>query len=350
MWESIAEQSQDWAPAVIIAAISIVFITAASRLMRRRHMNKPHSNLAAVGPLTTFTLMGIGVVTTILAMPIGDAAHGQLLGLLGLLVTGAIALSSTTILGNALAGIMLRAIRSFRPGDYVRVGEHVGRVSELGILHTEIQTEDRDLTTLPNLYLVTTPVTVLSASGTVISAHVSLGYDVDRNVVETRLIEAGKRAGLADPFVEVVELGDFSIVYRAAGFLTDIKQIITTRSNLRKAILDSLHEVDIEIVSPTFMNQRRITGDDVFRPAVTRAKPSTVVYAPEERIFDKADAAEAKAKMHDELEAQLSIVAELQAKVAAADFEAEKSQLDEELAVAQRKVEQLKQLINDEGG
>ena len=63
-------------------------------------------------------------------------------------------------------------MRNFRPGDFVRVGERLGRVTERGLFHTEIQTEDRDLTTLPNLYLVTNPVTVVRASGTIVSTTV----------------------------------------------------------------------------------------------------------------------------------------------------------------------------------
>ena len=344
MWNDIVKASQDWAPAIIAAAISILVTTGISRALRKRHEQTPNSHLGVVGPLTTASLIGTGLVVTILALPIGDAAHGQLLGLLGLLVTGAIALSSTTILGNALAGIMLRAIRSFRPGDYVRVGEHAGRVSDLGILHTEIQTEDRDLTTLPNLYLVTTPVTVLR-SGTVVSATVSLGYEVSRVQVERQLIEAAKTAGLVDPFVEVIELGDFSISYRAAGFLTEIKHIITTRSNLRKAVLDSLHGAQIEIVSPTFMNQRPLTKDDRFVPPEVRIRPTQIEQAPESRIFDKADAAEAKEKMQDELLAQQQVIADLQAQIAASGFEAERSELDERLRSEQKRLETLKTLI-----
>tara|TARA_R110002073_G_scaffold3074_1_gene20542 strand:+ start:40406 stop:41458 length:1053 start_codon:yes stop_codon:yes gene_type:complete len=344
MWNDIVRTSQDWAPALIAAAISIIVTTGISRALRKRHEQIPNSHLGVVGPLTTATLIGTGLVVTILALPIGDAAHGQLLGLLGLLVTGAIALSSTTILGNALAGIMLRAIRSFRPGDYLRVGEHVGRVSELGILHTEIQTEDRDLTTLPNLYLVTKPVTVLR-SGTVVSATVSLGYEVSRVQVEKQLIEAAKTAGLVDPFVEVIELGDFSISYRAAGFLTEIKHIITTRSNLRKAVLDSLHGAQIEIVSPTFMNQRPLTKDDRFVPPEVRIRATPIEQAPESRIFDKADAAEAKEKMQGELLTQQQVIANLQAQIAASGFEAERSQLDEQLHREQKRLETLKALI-----
>ncbi len=344
MWNDVVSSLWEWAPALIVAALSIIITTAISRLLRRRHEQVPSSHLGVVGPLTTATLIGTGLVVTILSTPIGDAAHGQLLGLLGLLVTGAIALSSTTILGNALAGIMLRAIRSFRPGDYVRAGEHAGRVSELGILHTEIQTEDRDLTTLPNLYLVTTPVTVLR-SGTVVSAQVSLGYEVSRIDVETQLKEATKTAGLIDPFVEVVELGDFSITYRAAGFLTEIKHIITTRSNLRKAILDSLHGAQIEIVSPTFMNQRRLTGNERFVPPEVRVRPTPIVQPPEERIFDKAEAAETKAKMQDELIEQQRVIADLEAQISASGFEAERSQLDEQLVLEQQRLETLQELI-----
>ena len=43
-----------------------------------------------------------------------------------------------------------------------------GRVTERGLFHTEIQTEDRDLVTLPNLYLVTNPVKVVRTFLTVL--------------------------------------------------------------------------------------------------------------------------------------------------------------------------------------
>ena len=65
----------------------------------------------------------------------------------------------------------LRAVRNFRMGDFIRVAEHFGRVSERGLFHTEIQTENRDLTTLPNLFLVTHPVTTIRTSGTIVSTN-----------------------------------------------------------------------------------------------------------------------------------------------------------------------------------
>jgi hypothetical protein len=228
------------------------------------------------------------------------------------LVSAAIALSSTTFLGNMMAGVLLRVVRSFRPGDFIRVEGHFGRVSEQGLLHTEIQTEDRDLVTLPNLFLVTHPVRVIRASGTVVSADVSLGYDVSHRRVQTALLKAAAAAGLAEPFVQIIELGDFSIAYRVAGILTEVKQLLTVRSRLRAAVLDHLHGADIEIVSPRFQNQRLVAEDARFmpprEPEPAGAATSREIF-PEELIFDKADQAESLTRLraaHQSLEAKVT--------------------------------------------
>ena len=55
------------------------------------------------------------------------------------------------------------------------------------LLHTEIQNEDRQLVTLPNLFLVTHPVTTVRPSGTIVAARVSTAADADERVAfETR--------------------------------------------------------------------------------------------------------------------------------------------------------------------
>lgn len=345
MWQDIVDQAQDWAPAILALAVGILLTSLINRVMRRRHQTKKDTNAGIVGPILTSTMVGITLVAITLIMPIGEAARGQLMGLLGLLVTAAVALSSTTFLGNAMAGMMLRGIRSFRPGDFVRVGEHLGRVSDQGILHTEIQTEDRDLTTLPNLYLITHPLTVLRSSGTVVAATISLGYDISHHVVETHLLDAAARAGLADPFVQVVELGDHSITYRAAGFLTDIKLLLTTRSKLRKAMLDALHEAKIEIVSPAFMNLRKISEVEAILPRPVRTKPKLQEADPEARIFDKADAAEKKSKMQSECEVQAVRIEELNEKLTNSSFEAERAEIEAELAAAKGRLASLEALV-----
>ena len=167
-------------------------------------------------------------------------------------------------------------MKNFSVGDFVRAGDHFGRISERGLLHVDIQTEDRELTTPPNLFLVTNPVTTLRSSGTVISASLTLGYDLPRTKVRKTLLEAAEKAGLTDAFVQIVELRDFSVEYRVAGILKEVKQILTARSDLRGRVLDAMHERDMEIVSPTFMNTRALAADALIIPPTPLPSPPTI--------------------------------------------------------------------------
>lgn len=280
----------EYIPMLLAISIVVVFVGISHWFLIARHKelgaeNKLPRQLVMLG-LTVF-----GVVVVLMTIPMSETTRGQVLGLLGIVLTAVIALSSTTFVANAMAGLMLRIIKTFKPGDFVRIGEQFGRVTERGLFHTEIQTEDRDLMTFPNLYMVTSPVTVVMKSGTIISAQVSLGYDVSRSQIEEYLCEAAESIGLQEPFVQVVELGDFSVIYRVAGFLAEVKQLLTVRSNLRKSIMDVLHNNNIEIVSPNFMNQRQLEKEKVFIPAMqhraAKIMQTADEEAPESLIFDK---------------------------------------------------------------
>ena len=216
-----------------------------------------------------------------------------LAGILGIVVSAAISISSTTFISNSMAGLMLRALGNFKVGDFVHVGDQFGRVSERGIFHVEIQTEDSDLATIPNLYFVSQPIIVVRASKTIVSAKVSLGYDVSHNRVEPILLEAARSASLQDPFVYLVELGDFSITYRIAAVLNEVEHLLGSRSLLRKCVLDGLHEAGIEIVSPNYVNQRQILESNVAIPDPDLLRTGTGHIGKGDSVmFDKALAAE----------------------------------------------------------
>lgn len=247
------------------------------------------------------TVIGLlGVLAVLATIPAGPEMRLELLKVYGLVVSAVIALSSTTFVGNMLGGFMMRSIGHIRPGDFVEVEGHFGRVSEQGLFSTEIQTPDRDLTTLPNLFLVSHPTTVVRKSGTIVAATVSLGYDIPRDKVENLLTEAARRADLEEPFVWVTELGNFSVTYRIAGFLSEVKELLSARSRLRTFMLDVLNESEIEIVSPTFMNQRVLEDGKTFiaKPSRKRAEPATD--KPERVVFDKAEQAEALERLRAE--------------------------------------------------
>lgn len=51
-----------------------------------------------------------------------------------------------------------------------------------------------------------------------------------RDRVYDLLLQAAGETRLKEPFVQVLELGDFSVTYRVAGLLSEVKQVISTRS------------------------------------------------------------------------------------------------------------------------
>jgi small-conductance mechanosensitive channel len=292
--------------------------------------------------LIMLALTFAGILAIIVALPVNDAVRGQLLSLIGILLSAAIALSSTTFIGNIMAGIMLKAVKNARPGDFITVAQLTGRISEMDLLHTEIQTEFRDLVTVPNLYMVTQPLQVVRASGSIITAEVSLGYDVHHGRATEVLCAAAANAGLKDAFVQVRELGDFSITYRVAGLLEDIQSLISARSTLRVAMLDALHDADIEIVSPNFMNTRAVESDKVFIPAPARRQKAQTLA--EEVAFDKADDAASLEKIRAQIahiDADLSEAGDSKdEKVAArkATLERKKTRLVEQLKATEEAI------------
>ena len=255
-------------PLLATLAGVVLLLVVLNRYFRRRWRGNP--DLQFRFQLIMLALTMAGGLAVIIALPIDDVLRGQLLSLVGILLSAAIALSSTTFIGNILAGIMLKVVRSARPGDFVTIGDLTGRVTEMDLLHTQVQTEFRDLVTVPNLFMVTQPLHVVRASGTIIHAEVSLGYDVHHGRVSEVLL-----AALKDAFVQVRELGDFAVSYRVAGLLEDVQSLISARSDLRRAVLDALHAADIEIVSPSFMNTRALAEDRLWRWPSNRVAADT---------------------------------------------------------------------------
>jgi small conductance mechanosensitive channel len=216
--------------ATVVAAIAILW--AVNKVLRQRWRESPDRQFRF--QLVMLALSLAALTAFIIALPIDGALRGQLLSLMGILLSAAIALASTTFIGNIMAGIMLKIVRSARPGDFVTVADLTGRITEMGLLHTEVQTEFRDLVTIPNLYMVTQPLKVVRASGTIVTAEVSLGYEISHAEVREVLRKAATEIDLKDPFVHVRELGDYSVLYRVAGLLEDVQSLISARSRLRE--------------------------------------------------------------------------------------------------------------------
>ncbi|MEX0325010.1 MAG: mechanosensitive ion channel domain-containing protein [Puniceicoccaceae bacterium] len=289
-------------PFTITLILVIAFLYGANWVLLRRHAELGSERLFP-RQLAMLGLTIAGIVVIAMALPVNPSTRNQVIAFLGLVVSGTFAFSSTTIFANLLAGVMLRITKPFRAGDFVEVEDIFGRVSERGLLDTEVQTETRQLISVPNTFLITRPVSVIRTSGTIVSANLSLGYDVHHSRISDHLKEAALTAGLEEPFVHIIELGDFSVSYRVSGLLTDVKSFLTAKSQLHCCVLDSLHSAGIEIVSPNFMNQRPLKDGTLVIPKRMQAKlqEKSEETSAEAIVFDKADEAEKRELKQNQL-------------------------------------------------
>lgn len=270
----------------LVVIILIILLILNSWIFKR--IRSSVSNGSITKGAISFLLVLIGILAFVLVLPIDPSLKGQILGFLGIVISAGIALSSTTVLGNLIAGIMNNSMNRFRNGDLIKIEDVHGRVIRKSIFHTEIQLEDSNFITIPNLYIANNPVKLTRKMNTVISTSVSLGYDISRDRIESALKDAAGSAGLSDPYVYIIRLGDFSAEYKIHGFLGDSSKYFSTSSLLNAKVMDKLHEEKMEIVSPTFMNQRRV-DEKVFIPKQGIKKTELVAEkSPEDLIFDEA--------------------------------------------------------------
>ncbi len=287
--------------------------------------------------LFMFAACLVAMIVIIIMLPIPESTQNQILALLGLLVSGVVAFSSTAFVTNVMAAIMLRVTRPFTVGDFITLGDKFGKVSARGLFDTEIQTETGELIAIPNAMFVSEPVKVVHDDGMIISTSLSLGYDIHHVRIEELLISAAKQTELRDPFVRILELGDFSVVYQISGLLADPKTLLTCQSTLNAKVLDTLHGAGIEIMSPNFARHISHPVDKAVIATNIRRVENKTKNSAEEVAFAKANQAEAEKQKKKEI---LESIDEIKAQLEVADDE-EQGSLNEKLKRLQSQLETL---------
>jgi hypothetical protein len=149
--------------------------------------------------------------------------------------------------------------------------------------------------------------------------------------------------------VQIVELCDFSVTYRTAGFLPKVKHLLTARSYLRRAMLDALHGGGIEVVSPTLVFQRPMAPEDRVIPreeAQPQQKPQNGAN-PEDLMFDKAEEAEKIELLREKRTAAEGSIESLRAEIKGEKDQDEKDRLSARLEKHERMLGAIEARIKD---
>jgi len=174
-----------------------------------------------------------------------------------------ISLGASSLIGQIASGLILPHSRVVRRGEFVRVGEHEGTVTEMGMFTTRIRTGMGEELTLPNSLILGTVTKNYSRAvkgpGFIVDTTVTIGYDTPWRQVVAMLVEAAHRTDgvLADPAPRVVQvaLSDFYPEYRL------VCQAVPSQPRPRVEVINALHaniqdvfnEYGVQIMSPHYL-------------------------------------------------------------------------------------------------
>lgn len=247
----------------LLARFGIGFL---GRLLER--MSRGETGLTWLGPdtlPTTRRLFNIAIWLFAIAMayPYLPGAQTEAFKGLSVLLGLMVSLGASSIVGQGAAGLILTYTRNIRVGEFVRISDHEGTVTKMGIFTTTIRTGLGEELTIPNS-LITGSITknysrVVEGRGYVVDTTVTIGYDTPWRQVEAMLIEAARRTpGILEtpaPRVFQTALSDYYPEYRL------VAQAIPRGPQPRAEVLSQLHaniqdvfnEYGVQIMSPHYM-------------------------------------------------------------------------------------------------
>jgi small-conductance mechanosensitive channel len=160
------------------------------------------------------------------------------------------------ILSNFFAGLVVSLERPFRINDWIRVGEHEGRVVAITWRTTHLRTRDNDNLVIPNGKLADERVLNFYYPHPMHleRIHVGADYRVPPYRVRRALLEAVTGvAGALDkpsPDVYVLSFDDSSIRYELRVWIEDMAQAPRIASDLRARVWEELKKAEITIPFP----------------------------------------------------------------------------------------------------
>jgi small-conductance mechanosensitive channel len=169
-------------------------------------------------------------------------------------------LGSSSLIGNVISGFSMTYRRTFRIGELVRIGAHLGEVREMRLLVTHLRTPKNEEVIVPNSSIVATEVVNYSSMakdrGLILHTTVGIGYETPWRQVEAMLVEAAARTPglLRDPvpFVHQIALGDFAVTYEINVYCDTPLRMRHLYTELHRNILDVFNEYGVQIMTPAY--------------------------------------------------------------------------------------------------
>jgi small-conductance mechanosensitive channel/CRP-like cAMP-binding protein len=159
-------------------------------------------------------------------------------------------------LGNLFAGLSLQAERPFAEGDWIRIGPHSGRVTEIGWRATTIKNGAGEVVTLPNSGVAKEAIYNVTRGGASLrKIPIGMGYDIPPNGFKEMMLEMmrahSKVLTEPGPVVRNVDFGASTIGYELQFWVTHFEDGLGVEEEIRTQLWYRLRRAGIEVPFPS---------------------------------------------------------------------------------------------------
>ncbi|MBD3262154.1 MAG: mechanosensitive ion channel [Candidatus Altiarchaeales archaeon] len=289
----------------------IILIIAATRLalgstgqllfLIHKHLNIPRRYYLTVRALLH---AAIYVFAFILILVFTPGVNQHVIALLGIGIGVVVSLSSTTTIGNAVAGIIIYLTRPIHEGDRVEITGVLGDVVNLELMYVHLKTIKDEIVSIPSLQVLNNKIINYSQlDSTIIYVRLSLGYDIEPRQVEELLIKSALETEgiLKDPkpFILIRGLDNFTVTYELNAYTDKPQSMVDLKSSMRRNILNTFACDRVQIMSPTYVNIKERMGVDKIIPEHISSYFEKQCVSEEERKVLEDKVAEAKKKLEE---------------------------------------------------
>ncbi len=238
---------------VIILVLAAFFISGWVGLLIRRGCEKARIDLTLsrfFGKLAKWTIMVLAILSILSYFGVQTTSFAAVIGASAL----AIGLAFQGTLANFAAGMMLLIFRPFKVGDAVEVAGETGKIYEIDLFNTIMDTFDNRRLILPNGSVFGSTIENITFHPTRrVDVNVGVSYAADIDKTRQTLLAAVKRVDNVhdepEPVAYLLELGDSSVNW-VVRVWTDTPEFWAVREKLTQAIKHELDAAGLEIPFP----------------------------------------------------------------------------------------------------
>ena len=243
--------------AIIIGYVIVKLIAREIKSLRSQNRLEQHAAYTMNRILKWVVFMA---VFSIILMQFGITL-GEVFGLVTVIGGTIIGFASINTLGNTIAGLIVMTSRPFKVGDRIFFNGQFADVEAIELIYTKMRTLDNVLVSIPNQELLKAEIDNYGKKSIVRRAcSITAGFDLASEQVETALMEAAnklteKKDVLNEPkaYVWITKFGNYAVEYTLYVFIQDIKRLPEIDANLKKTVLETCKQHNIDISTPTII-------------------------------------------------------------------------------------------------